>query len=214
MVQNANRRVFTVGHSTHTLEDFLTLIQSQGINCVVDVRSVAASKFTPQFNKAELKSFLNDNAIVYMHMPREFGARHNSPALLDEDGKVDFRKVAQTEDFSAGIDRIESGLSKGFTITLMCSESEPFDCHRFSMVSYSLEVRGIKVDHILKDKSIVSNTKLEHRLITKYEKLLPLPNIFNPDISPEQILAEAYRLRNKDVAYSPYSNTTNQRRTS
>ena len=204
------RRIFTIGHSTHTLDNFLAILQSQAVDCVVDVRSVAASKFNPQFNKHELSFFLKCNDIVYMHMPKEFGARHNSPALLDEEGKVDFRKVVQTGEFLSGIARLETGIAKGFTIALMCSESEPFDCHRFSMVSYALEARGIKVDHILKNKSIISNTKLEHRLITKYEKWLPTPSIFDPDISPEQVLAQAYRLRNKDVAYSPYINVTKQ----
>ena len=199
------RRIFTVGHSTHTLGNFLALLQSQAVDCIVDVRSVAASKFNPQFNKLELSAFLKENDVIYMHMPKEFGARHNDPALLDEEGKVDFRKVVQTREFSAGIDRLENGLAKGFTIALMCSESEPFDCHRFSMVSFALENRGIRVDHIMKDKTLVSNTKLEHRLITKYEKVLPVPDIFNPDVTPEQVLAQAYRFRNKDVAYSPYA---------
>lgn len=199
-----NKRIFTVGHSTHTLENFMALLQSQLINCVVDVRSVAASKFNPQFNKDEISCFLKENGIVYMHMPKSFGARHNDPSLLDEEGKVDFRKVAETNDFLIGVSRLEVGIDKGFIIALMCSESEPFDCHRFSMISYALEMRGIKVDHILKNKTVISNTQLEYRLITKYEKQLPVPDIFNPNINLERVLAQAYRLRNKDVAYSPY----------
>lgn len=200
----SDRRIFTVGHSTHTLENFLALLQSQSINCVVDVRSVAASKFNPQFNKDEISCFLKENGIVYMHLPKSFGARHNDPTLLDEEGKVDFRKVIKTDDFLTGVNRLEVGISKGFIIALMCSESEPFDCHRFSMISYALEMRGIKVDHILKNKTIMSNTRLEYRLIAKYEKQLPVPDIFNPTINSERVLAQAYRLRNRDVAYSPY----------
>jgi len=208
--QIPNRRIFTIGHSTHTLENFLALLKSQLVNCVVDVRSVAASKFNPQFNKSEVSCFLKENGVVYMHMPKEFGARHNDPHLLDAEGKVDFRKVVRTAEFLAGINRLEVGLEKGFVIALMCSESEPFDCHRFSMVSYALENRGIKVEHILKNKTVISNIQLEHRLITKYEKMLPTPDIFNPDITPEQVLAKAYRLRNKDVAYSPFFNANKQ----
>lgn len=200
----SDKRIFTVGHSTHTLENFLALLQSQSINCVVDVRSVAASKFNPQFNKDEISCFLKENRIVYMHLPKSFGARHNDPALLDEEGKVDFRKVIETDNFLTGVSRLEVGISKGFVIALMCSESEPFDCHRFSMISYALEMRGIKVDHILKNKTIMSNTRLEYRLIAKYEKQLPAPDIFNPTINSERVLAQAYRLRNRDVAYSPY----------
>jgi uncharacterized protein (DUF488 family) len=82
--------IYTVGHSTHPLNYFLSLLQEYGINCLVDVRSVAASRYNPQYNKEPLSNFLKNNGIVYMHLPEEFGARHSDPDLLDEKGKVDF----------------------------------------------------------------------------------------------------------------------------
>jgi hypothetical protein len=92
----------------------------------------------------------------------------------------------------------------------MCSEAEPFDCHRFSMISNQLEKEGLDVRHILKDKLIKTNADLEEDLIKKYKRRLPQPDIFNPDISYQDQLEVAYRLRNKDIAFSPYSKQTVQ----
>jgi uncharacterized protein (DUF488 family) len=199
-----NNTIFTIGHSTHTLDFFLELLQTQSINCVIDVRSVAASGFNPHFNKVPLANFLKKNEVIYLHFAKEFGARHHNPALLDEEKKVDFTKVQQSEIFNLGVEILKSGLAKGYKIALMCSEAEPFDCHRFSMVSIYLEAIGFEIQHILKDKSIKTNTQLENQLLKKYAKKLPKPNIFEPNVNAEMQLKAAYRMRNKEIAYSPF----------
>ena len=197
--------IFTVGHSTHSLDYFLELLQSQSVNCLVDVRSVAASAYNPQFNKGPLSNFLKRNGIIYMHFAEEFGARHTDPDLLDDEGKVDFDKVRRSWSFKSGVERLWNGVEKGFTISLMCSEGEPFDCHRFSMVSVALEKDGFQVKHIMKDKTIKTNTQLENQLLKKYDKIIPKPSIFEPNVSLDMQIEIAYRLRNKEIAFSPYS---------
>ena len=197
--------IYTVGHSTHQIDYFLELLQKYSVNCIVDVRSVAASSYNPQYNKEPLSNFLKNNGVTYLHYAEEFGARHTDPDLLDEDGKVDFEKVRKSWNFKNGVERLWLGLDKGFTIALMCSEGEPFDCHRFSMVSIALEKDGFDVKHILKDKTLKSNAELESQLLKKYDKKIPKPDIFQPNISAEDQLKEAYRLRNKEIAYSPYT---------
>ena len=152
--------IYTVGHSTHQIDYFLELLQKYSVTCIVDVRSVAASSYNPQYNKEPLSNFLKNNGVTYMHYAEEFGARHTDPDLLDEDGKVDFEKVRKSWNFKNGVERLWLGLDKGFTIALMCSEGEPFDCHRFSMVSIALEKDGFDVKHILKDKTLKSNAEL------------------------------------------------------
>jgi len=197
--------IYTVGHSTHPLEKFLDLLQKFSITCLVDVRSVAASSYNPQFNKEPLANFLKDNGIIYLHFAEEFGARHTDPDLLDEEGKVNFEYVRKSWNFKNGVERIWQGLDKGYTIALMCSESEPFDCHRFSMVSIALQKDGFEVKHILKDKTLKTNAQLEALLLKKYEKKIPQPDMFQPNITTDDQLKVAYRLRNKEIAYSPYS---------
>ena len=145
--------IYTIGHSTHPIEVFLDLLKTFSFNCLIDVRSVAASSYNPQYNKEPLSNFLKTNGITYMHFAEEFGARHTDPDLLDDEGKVNFELVRKSWNFKNGVERIWQGIDKGFTIALMCSEGEPFDCHRFSMVSIALEKDGFEVKHILKDKT-------------------------------------------------------------
>ena len=197
--------IYTVGHSTHQLDYFLELLKKFGVTCLIDVRSVAASSYNPQYNKEPLTNFLKRNGIQYLHFAEEFGARHNDPDLLDDEGKVDFAKVRKSWAFKNGVERIWQGLDKGFTISLMCSESEPFDCHRFSMVSIALDKDGFDVKHIMKDKTLKTNADLENQLLKKYDKKLPKPDMFNPNVTLDDQLKEAYRLRNKEIAFSPYS---------
>ena len=194
-----NATIYTIGHSNHEPEAFAELLRHFGVNCLVDVRSTPASGRFPQFNKSALSEFLKSKQIQYLHFGKEFGARHTDPELLDEEGKVDFEKVRQTEDFNNGVERLRAGLEKGYTITLMCSEAEPFDCHRFSMISGFLEKSGFEVKHIFRDKTLKTNTQLENQLLKKYHKELP----FAPSLDEQ--LAHAYRLRNKDVAFSPFA---------
>jgi uncharacterized protein (DUF488 family) len=165
---------------------------------------MAASAYNPQYNKEPFSNFLKQHDVTYMHFAEEFGARHADPDLLDDEGKVDFEKVRKSWSFKNGVERIWLGLDKGFTVALMCSESDPFDCHRFSMVSIALEKDGFEVKHILKDKTLKSNAELEQQLLKKYDKKIPKPDMFQPNITIDDQLQVAYRLRNKEIAFSPY----------
>ncbi len=200
--------IYTVGHSTHQLDYFLSLLQEYNVNCLIDVRSVAASSYNPQYNQEPLKNYLKNNGITYLHFPEEFGARFTDPDLLDDEGKVDFERVRKTFTFKNGMERLWQGVDKGFVITLMCSESEPLDCHRFSMVSVGLIKDGFEVKHILKDKTLKEHKELENVLLKKYDKKLPKPDMFNPQVSIDDQLKEAYKLKNKEIGFSPYSKQT------
>jgi hypothetical protein len=84
----------------------------------------------------------------------------------------------------------------------MCSEAEPFDCHRFSLISYYLVRNGYVVKHILKNKALIDNNELEIRLLKKYDKVIPKPTLFDHKIlTPIEQLNMAYRFRNMEVAY-------------
>lgn len=199
--------IYTIGHSTHHADYFLELLREYAVNCIIDVRSVAASSYNPQYNEEPFKNFLKNNKIIYMHFAEEFGARQTDPNLLDDEGKLDFDKVRKSWFFKSGLERVWQGVEKGYVMALMCSESEPLDCHRFSMVSVGLQTDGFEVKHILKDKSVKTNKELETELMNKYEKKLPKIDLFNPNITTEDQLKVAYRLKNQEIGYSPHSNT-------
>jgi uncharacterized protein (DUF488 family) len=192
--------VFTIGHSNHPFPYFLELLQTHGITCLVDVRSVAASAYNPQFNGGVLAATLKTEGIAYLHFAREFGARHDDPALLDAEGRVDFGKVQRSVAFRSGVERLKAGAEKGHVIALMCSEADPLECHRFAMVSSYLDRNGFDVRHILKDKTLLTNAGLEELLLKKYAKKLPQPSLFEA-ITPVEQLAAAYRMCNREIGY-------------
>lgn len=202
-------QLFTVGHSNHDAIYFLELLQSQDINCIVDVRSTPASSYNPQFNRQPLSAFLKREGIAYLHFGEEFGARHENAELLSETGQLDFKKFQATAVFLRGVQRLRKGLEKGFRIALMCSEADPLACHRFSMIaSFLVEREGLEVLHILKDKTLKSHQNMEKVLLERFKKKLPQPNLFNPKLGEKERLEAAYRLHNEEIGWNPAKNET------
>lgn len=196
-----NNCLYTVGHSNQTLDSFLDEIKSFGINCIVDVRSVPASKYVPQFNRTTLQEFLSNEGIAYGFFGYEFGARRND--ALDTNNNVNFEKAVKTESFQQGVERIMEGLNQGYNIALMCSESNPLECHRFAMISRFFHESGIQVTHILAKDSSKSHEALENAMVAEYvaKKKLPDVDLLFGEYSEEQQLQDAYKLKNKELAF-------------
>ncbi|MFA5233429.1 MAG: DUF488 domain-containing protein [Sulfurimonas sp.] len=193
--------IYTIGHSIYEIEDFVKLLKQNQINTIVDVRSTPYSKFAPQYNRETLKKYLKQNSICYIFMGDLLGARYEDKTLLFDDGKVDFKKVQETKNFQDGVMRLQKGIEKGYSISLMCSEKEAFDCHRFGLISEFLSKKSIEINHIYPDK-VVLQQELEQKLLKKYEKQIPKIDLFNQNIDFQEQLKEAYKLRNKDIAYN------------
>jgi uncharacterized protein (DUF488 family) len=196
-------KLYTVGHSNQTLEEFLSLLQCHGINCVVDVRSVPASKYAPQFNEESLKSFLKLHDIQYLAFGNEFGARRND--CINNEGQVDFEVAVTTPLFQQGAKRLMKGLERGFCIALMCSEADPLECHRFSLVSRYFHNQGIEVLHILKDADLASHIEVEKRMVKEFlhsrkYHLAEVDELFGTYTAEDQ-LKDAYKLKNKEIGY-------------
>ena len=121
-----------------------------------------------------------------------------------DNGKVNFKKVQETKNFQDGITRLEKGIEKGYNISLMCSEKEAFDCHRFGLVAEFLSQQSIQVNHIYPEK-VVSQQELEQRLLKKYDKQIPKIDLFNPNVNLKEQLEKAYKLRNIDIAYNAFT---------
>ena len=139
-------KIYTIGHSNGTTEELLSLLTLARIDCVVDVRSVPASAYTPQFNKENLKRYLSSKGIYYLHFGEEFGARRYDAII---DGQVNFEKAVTTPAFLKGVERVKNGVEQGHNIALMCSEADPLACHRFSMVSRYFYDNGYDINKIL-----------------------------------------------------------------
>jgi uncharacterized protein (DUF488 family) len=188
-------KVLTIGHSTHSWERFISLLRSSGISAVADVRSSPYSRFNARFNRDELRQELRSDGIYYVFMGNELGGRPKEHKLYCE-GVADYEKMAQTDEFRKGLDRVVEGAKK-HRIALMCSERDPLDCHRCLLVSRALAQRGVTVDHILDGGRTVSHSKLE-------DELLEVSGRGAGDLfaQREDQLAAAYRERAKRVAFT------------
>jgi len=193
------KTIYTIGHSVHPAAYFLELLQAYHVNCLVDVRSMAASRFNPQYNKPQLEAFLSQNNISYFHLHEEFGARQKDLALLDEIGRVDFDKVRAGAAFQKGISFLRQKAEERTSTVLMCAEADPLSCHRFAMISVALK-KDFRVAHILKDKTLLENEMLEEELLKKFAKKLPKLSLFD-FIDHDERLQAAYRLLNNQIGY-------------
>ena len=143
--------VFTIGHSTRSLEDLIELLKVHEIACVVDVRTIPRSRTNPQFNRETLPLTLNAAGIGYQHMPGLGGLQH---ARLDSPNmgwhNASFRGYAdymQTADFTFHLQALIERVKEA-RVVLMCAEAVPWRCHR-SLIADALSVRGVRVEHII-----------------------------------------------------------------
>ncbi|MDE2059685.1 MAG: DUF488 domain-containing protein [candidate division NC10 bacterium] len=143
--------VMTIGHSTHTIEEFIRLLQAHGATCIVDVRTVPRSRHNPQFDKASLSRSLKKAGLEYVHMPGLGGLRHAKLNSVNLGWRnVSFRGYAdymQTPEFAQSLEELIR-LANQDRIVLMCAEAVPWRCHR-SLIADVLLVRGIRTEDIM-----------------------------------------------------------------
>lgn len=195
--------LYTIGHSNHSQESFLRLLQSYHVDCVVDIRSVPASNYNPQFNQDTLDIYLQGKGVTYVFLGHEFGARRMD--CLDDKGQVDFEKAVDTVLFQRGVNKMNRILNEHQHVALMCSEANPQVCHRFALVARYFNAQGIKVSHILSDGTTVDHELLEQEMVAQYLKakkrlLSEVDELFCSYTAAQQ-LADAYRLKNKDIGF-------------
>ena len=144
-------RVYTIGHSTRTLDELVTLLRASGVSMVADIRTILRSRHNPQFNGDSLGASLRRRRLRYAHLPRLGGlrrAREDSPNVGWRNASFrGFADYMMTEEFSDGLKDLR-GLATGATVALMCAEAVPWRCHR-SLVADALVARGADVEHII-----------------------------------------------------------------
>ena len=161
--------VFTIGHSTHGIKAFITLLQRYGITEVADVRSAPYSRFNPQFNREPLAYSLAACGIEYAFFGLELGGRPDDASCY-ENGRVRYNRVSNTRSFQRGIERVVQDMTS-HCVVLMCAEKEPLECHRALLVAQVLQARGITVKHILADGGAESHAAAMDRLLAIHDHL-------------------------------------------
>lgn len=193
--------LFTIGHSNHPIDYFISLLKMNEIDVLIDVRSAPYSKFSPHFKKEALADSLQKAGIKYLFFGKELGARREEPEIRNEDGKIDYFKVRETEIFKEGIRRIKDGLGKDYKITMMCAEANPLDCHRFYMISYQFARDGIDLKHILKDGTAKPHSEFENELIEKLDSEINPDPLLEPELTYHQKIERVYRLAESGFGY-------------
>lgn len=178
--------LYTIGHSNHKTEDFISLLKRYGINCVADVRSAPYSRYCPQFNKDTLAEALEAAGIAYMFMGAELGGRPRGSSY--EGGCVNFRRIAEREEFKRGIEHIVADIPQ-YSIALMCAEKDPLQCHRTILVSRHLKKHNIHIRHILADGNIEEHTEAERRLVRIFQTE---PALFESVKEETETIEQAY----------------------
>jgi uncharacterized protein (DUF488 family) len=169
--------VFTLGHSTLPIADFLALLQTYAIEQLADVRTVPRSRHNPQFNADALAHSLAAAQITYAPMPDLGGLRH--PRRDSPNGgwrNKSFRGYAdymQTDEFRQGIEKLLQ-MARARRTAIMCAEAVPWRCHR-SLVADALEVRDVAVIEIL------SQTKYRMHTLTPFAQVQGVSIIYPPE---------------------------------
>jgi uncharacterized protein (DUF488 family) len=164
-------KIYTIGHSAHPQEKFLQLLSNNEIKTLVDVRTMPASRFQPQFNKENLEYFLPKQYIQYVFAGKFLGGRPSDPSCykkrtLPSEGanylhEVDYPEVMKKSWFLKGIDRLLKLAEEQIT-TVMCSEEDPALCHRHHLIAKFImyEFPEIEVMHIRGDGTIFNASTL------------------------------------------------------
>jgi uncharacterized protein (DUF488 family) len=151
--------LYTVGHSNHSEEKFLDLLQQHGIEVLVDVRSQPFSRYSPHFNDSHLRRSLRDAGIQYLFMGDTLGGRPEGDEFFDEAGHALYHRIAESPAFLAGIERLQRGAAE-HRVAIMCSEEDPAICHRHLLVARVISGRGIGVLHIRGDGRLESEEQI------------------------------------------------------
>jgi uncharacterized protein (DUF488 family) len=144
-------KIYTIGHSNLTFEEFAKLLQANGIKMVVDVRSIPYSRYSPQFNREELRERLERLGINYRYLGDSLGGKPRDPACYDGN-RPSYEKIAQKEFYKAGIEELVQ-IASEYQTAIMCSEEDPHHCHRHQLIAQTLlnEHEDIEVTHIRRD---------------------------------------------------------------
>ncbi|HKV25161.1 MAG TPA: DUF488 domain-containing protein [Candidatus Acidoferrum sp.] len=191
--------IYTIGHSSLELPEFLAALGRQEIEVLCDVRSRPGSYRHPQFNREPLEACLREAKLRYEFLGESLGGRPEDPRAYYSDGRVNYEERRRARDFQTEVDRLLT-LSAENRVALMCAEEDPLQCHRFLMICPALVERGIAPIHIRKSGELESQSEAEDRLL----KLHDLAAFDSGSLFPferEQAVRDALRLQAQEFAF-------------
>jgi hypothetical protein len=175
--------VLTIGHSTRTIEEFVSTLRAHGVQLLVDVRSIPKSRRVPQFNSDALAASLREKGIEYVPLPTLGGLRRAKNDSINTGWRnASFRGYADymaTEEFREGLERLLQ-LAKTKRTAIMCAEAVPWRCHR-SLIGDALLVLGVQVEDIM------SATSVRPHEMTSFAKVDGLTIIYPEELAQAKL---------------------------
>jgi uncharacterized protein (DUF488 family) len=164
--------IFTIGHSTRTIAEFVALLRQVAVDLLVDVRSIPRSRTNRRFNADALPEALVDAGISYLHLPALGGLRHRKKGAMPSPNTLwrvaafrNYADYAATDAFRRGLDELRA-LARDNRCAIMCAEAVWWRCHRRIIADYLL-AEGIPVAHIM------GHNKIDPAKLTPGVRLLP-----------------------------------------
>jgi len=157
--------IYSIGHGSRKIEDFIHLLKTYEVKYVVDVRSKPRSRFHPQYNQKALQELLKESDIGYLFLGNQLGGLPNDTACYDEEGHVVYKKVEAMDFYKEGLARLVSANEKNIKIACMCSEIDPCDCHRSKLIGVSLKSQEIHMLHINRSGAIETQSNVIKNVI-------------------------------------------------
>lgn len=167
--------IYTVGHSNIEPKIFIEHLKQYNIDLLVDVRSKPYSQYASSFNKDDIERLCKANQINYVFMGNSLGGKPDDvsvyperPSLGDKQGervvrdgnKAAYHVLSEKSYFLEGIDKLIQQ-TRNKTVCIMCSEGQPYECHRNLLITPALEGKGIEVLHILPDGTVINSEQLK-----------------------------------------------------
>lgn len=161
-------KIYTIGHSTHSINEFLNMLESSSIEWIADVRAFPGSKKHPQFSKDEFPKLLYEAGIGYTHFPKLGGRRKISSEIgtslndgWNNDSFHNYADYTLTPEFTDGINELTQ-LGSQKNTAYLCSERHPSRCHRL-LISNWLTYKGWEVTHLINNSKGLTE-KILHKL--------------------------------------------------
>ncbi|MHB1948648.1 MAG: DUF488 domain-containing protein [Gammaproteobacteria bacterium] len=174
-------KLYTIGHSTHTLKEFLEILHAHQITHIVDVRSIPKSRHVPWFNENTFKKSLRKEKIAYTHLAKLGGLRRTSKSSINMGWRnASFRGFAdymQTHEFFAGLKELNNIIKKSRRVAIMCAEAVPWRCHR-SLIADAEMIRHYSVWEIMSKTSVRAHKLTDFAVIDRTKRPM---RIYYPD---------------------------------
>lgn len=144
--------IYTIGHGSEQFERIAALLDRVGLSTLIDVRSTPYSSHAPDFSRPELDRRCLEAGIGYRFLGRHLGGLPTDPDLLGADGEPHPASIEATPGFAADIGLLIE-LATGGPVAILCSEEDPSQCHRSTILTPALVAGGALVKHLRHDGS-------------------------------------------------------------